>query len=324
MSQFHYLSDAEITNVISDNAQSLRACQLDSTSTFLVLTISEESEYCKPTALKKMLGNLWAVGMVPRLYKAAGSNDIQIFIAFSEVVKTEEMAKAISVYLEKCGFETTSGVLTIHSSQPFAIPLQKGFCWLNDSFEPKLRRDEVSLPAALAVFLRDLDTAAVSPVTLESNLNRAVKTIDEIQGFTTDESSNSDSDSMDIESVAEEIDQISPIVLEEKVALRSKTALLSEPTLLSATAETEPEAFHATEVQFTDKTVGMQLLLFPIDVTPEISALPKGRPKRGKRPRSNLPDGSQLTGVPQTEFSPTEQPGILAQSLFDKEVFEKH
>ncbi|MBP9811334.1 hypothetical protein KBF38_23710 [bacterium] len=395
MSQFHYLTDEEIASAITDGAQSLRACLLDSVSAYLVLTIPEASEYRQSLPLSQLLGNLSEVGVLPRLYKAAGSDDAQIFIAFSAPVKTEEIAHDLGVYLGKCGFKPAPGSLTIHSDQVFPIPLQPGFCWLNESFEPKLHRDEVSLPAAMAIFLRDIETAAVCPVSLQTKLARAeaicAETSEETRA-TRGPSETSFDFPPDVDEVGcEEIKQSHQIILnEDQIAIAepkpiAESTLLPEPihsevldflaievepTIVSnepnsdsildvadhRSEETDqllrmtlaealptiaqpeqileqaliPESlqsngfdFPATEVEFTDKTVGMQLLLFSTDLLPEISALPKGRPKRGKKPRSSLPDSSDSASPAQTKFFPIELPGNLAQSSTNQEGCER-
>lgn len=395
MSQFHYLTDEEIASAISDGAQSLRACLLDSVSAYLVLTIPEASEYRQSLPLSQLLGNLSEVGVSPRLYKAAGSEDAQIFIAFSAPVKTEEIAHDLGVYLGKCGFKPAPGSLTIHSDQVFPIPLQPGFCWLNESFEPKLHRDEVSLSAAMAIFLRDIETAAVCPVSLQTKLaqteaicvdaseetratrgpsetsfdfppdvdevgceeiERSLQIIldedqiaiaepkpiaestllpepihSEVLDFLAIEveptivSNEPNSDSiLDVtDHGSEEIDQLLHLTLAEVLPTISQPEQILEPALITESLQSNGFDLPATEVEFTDKTVGLQLLLFSTDLLPEISALPKGRPKRGKKPRSSLPDSSDRASLAQTKFFSIELPGDLAQSSTNKEECER-
>ena len=391
MSQFHYLTDEELASAVYDGAQSLRACLLDSVSAYLVLTIPEASEYRQSLPLSQLLGNLSEVGVLPRLYKAAGSEDAQIFIAFSAPVKTEEIAHDLGVYLGKCGFKPAPGSLTIHSDQVFPIPLQPGFCWLNESFEPKLHRDEVSLPAAMAIFIRDIETAAVCPVSLRTKLAQAEvicveaseetratrgpsktsfdfppdvdevgceeierslqiildedqiaiaepkpiaestllpepiysEVLDflaiEVEPTIVSNEPNSDSILDVADHSSEEIDQLLHMTLAEALPTIAQPEQILEPALIPESLQSNGFDFPATEVEFTDKTVGLQLLLFSTDLSPEISALPKGRPKRGKKPRSSLPDSSDRASLAQTKFFSIELPGDLAQSSTNKE-----
>lgn len=103
MSQFHRLDDNEIAESISVHAKTLRACLLDSRSTYIVLTVPSASPFRASEKLIPLLGNLSRIGMIPRFYKATDSDDIQIYIAFSAPVKTEEMSKKISDFLD-CDF----------------------------------------------------------------------------------------------------------------------------------------------------------------------------------------------------------------------------
>ncbi|MBA3994812.1 MAG: hypothetical protein C0469_14935, partial [Cyanobacteria bacterium DS2.3.42] len=171
MSQFHRLNDNEIAESISVEAKTLRACLLDKRSTYLVLTVPSASPFRASEKLIPLLGNLSRIGMIPRLYRAPDSEDVQIYIAFSAPVKTEEMSRKISDFLDNCGFEQESDAIVLHSCErPFALPLQPGFAWMNESIAPKVRREEISLPAAIAMFLRDLENSAVCPQQIESAL----------------------------------------------------------------------------------------------------------------------------------------------------------
>jgi hypothetical protein len=163
MSQFHYLEDKEIMSALADGAQIFRACQADAESTYLVLTVPESSEYRNASVFSDLVGLLAKLEATPKIYKAAGSNDIQIFLSFSEPVKTEEIAYALTNHLNKHGFAIGPNHLIVHIDEPFVIPLQNGFCWLNDLYEPKLQRDEIALHDAMAFFLKELDTDTSCP-----------------------------------------------------------------------------------------------------------------------------------------------------------------
>lgn len=258
--------------------------------------------------------------MIPRLYQASDSEDIQIYIAFSAPVKTEEMSKKISAFLDSGGIETGSDALVVHSCEkPFALPLQPGFAWLNESLAPKLQREEISLPAAIAMFLRDLDSSAVCPqqieLALETESQQCIQT--------------------EILSCSDDIaiaDPISAFTCDAQVKIETDTAIedvaeskKSEDLAVDFSVPVAPQMVEvpAYEDAVTDNSPGMQLLLFPTAKPPDVSALPKGRPKRGKRPRSNLPDSSDAVAPAQTKVFSIPSVADSAQSLFDKEVFEK-
>lgn len=319
MSQFHRLDDSEITESISENAKTLRACLLDSRSTYLVLTLPSGSPFRDTEKLFSILRNLSRIGILPKLYTATDSEDIQIYIAFSEPVKTDEMGNKISTFLNDCGHEQGNDALIVHSCEkPFALPLQPGFTWLNDTIEPKLRRDEISLPAAIAMFLRDLDNSAVCPRQIESALETESQSRVQTKSF-----SRSDDTAIG--------NSLDPVINEDALEVESETAIEqsseapnTEELVLDFSVPAAPQIveFRATDVAIADNSSGMQLLLFPT-AKPETSALPKGRPKRGKRARSNLPDSSDAAAPAHNKVFSIASVADSAQSLFDKEVFEK-
>jgi hypothetical protein len=319
MSQFHLLDDSEIAESISENAKTLRACLLDSRSTYLVLTVPAASPFRASEKLTPILGNLSRIGMLPRLYKATDSEDIQIYIAFSEPVKTEEMSKKISAFLGSCGFEQGSNMLVVHTcEQPFALPLQPGFAWLNESLEPKVRREEVSLPAAIAVFLRDLDNSTACPQQIEAALETESHSCFQNEKLTC-------SDDIAIaSSINSSACEVAPEVeIETAIKHVSESAMTEELALdFSVPAAAQIVGFPTQEIAVTDSLPSMQLLLFPTAKQPETSALPKGRPKRGKRPRSNLPDSSDAVTPARTKVFPIDLLANTASTLFEKGVFE--
>ncbi len=318
MSQFHRLDDNEIADSISTDPKILRACLLDSHSAYLVLTVPSASPFRASEKLVPLLGNLSSIGMIPRLYKATDSEDIQIYIAFSAPVNTEEMSKKISAFLDNYGFKQGRDTLIAHSCEkPFALPLQPGFAWLNESLAPKLRREEISLPAAIAMFLRDLDSSAVCPQQIEL----AIET--ELQQCFHAEILNC-SDDIAI------ADPISVVTCHAQVETETAIEDIAESKKSddSAVDFTVPAAPLIVDSPVQENVVinnspGVQLLLFPTASPPEVSALAKGRPKRGKRPRSSLPDSSDPAIPARTKVFSIPLMADSAQSLFNKEVFDK-
>lgn len=308
MSQYHYLADDEINASIADKSLTFRACLLDAFSKYLVLTIPENSPFLEQTSIAQIVQLLVEVGITPKLYKAGGSDSVLVFLSFSEPVKTAEMRECISSFLAASGFTQTEHKLTVHSTEiPFSIPLQPGFSWLNDRLETKLSRDSISIPAATAMFLHDLDAAAVSPETVQDNIKErstvapsariapeAIKSICELAA---------DSELVSIETPPTQLDDQTSNVdspLSQLVEEQSEPALKPNLQHESLDAPTEAVADLPTHEPSIESDVGLQLLLFPV-VPDGISALPKGRPKREKRARSNLPDNSKRSDTEQTD-----------------------
>lgn len=319
MSQFHYLTDEEINAATSGSSQTLRACLLDTSSKYLVLAIPESSPILEPATLALMVRFLAEVGMRPKVYKDSDSQSVQIFLSFSEPVKTAEMAECISNYLATRGFTQTASKLIIHSTEvPFAVPLQPGFSWLNDDLEIKLSRDSISIAAATAMFLHDLDSAAACPATVLERLKEISTPAPSVQIEPTF-----------IESICELASDSNPGSIQNslKQAVEEESAA-DMPLACVAELETEvelvtfkPDAVEVApdKISIVGSEEGVQLLLFPT-IANGISALPKGRPKREKRARSNLPDSSETSNAEPNQFLSTPLLAELADLIQTKEV----
>ena len=99
MSKFHHLSDDEILECLSAQSQTIRACHLDSKTSFLVITIPSDSIYRSVDRLRELVRCLTRIGLVPNVYKAAASDDVQIYLSFNETALTAELARALARYL---------------------------------------------------------------------------------------------------------------------------------------------------------------------------------------------------------------------------------
>ena len=281
MSKFHYLSDDEITECISGQSRTLRACLLDTETSFLVITAPPIANHQSADNLRQLLDCLKLIGLIPNVYKAAASEDLQIYLSFNKAAKTTELAQGLECYLSSIKLDAAENCFVHHSTQSlFTLPLQAGFCWLNEDFSVKVNRDDIALPAAMAMFLRDLERAAVNPSLL---LEWETK-----------------------ESVFMPLQNEYPTAsfdatLEADSAHYVVTELETEPA--SICCQSQPEArvrLQPQRRQYRLPTIesersrrtGMvnQLKLFSVAPARTISELPKKQVKRGRRPRSSLPD----------------------------------
>lgn len=167
MSRFHYLTDDEIAASIEKDSAYVRAVALDDMTRLLVMTIPTGSRYNDKDQFARLLACLRALQLNPKAYRAADSEDIQVFLPFSEASNTASASRVLSRELVKESFEIAAHSLIVHStSEPFALPLQARFAWLNDDLSVKVLRDDIALDAAIALFLADISRAAVSPAVL--------------------------------------------------------------------------------------------------------------------------------------------------------------
>lgn len=300
MSQFHYLEDDSILASLGGSSKSLRACLLDKKTNFLTLSCPTGDEGLELDLAKIAIEQLRSVGLKPNLYKESGSNAVQIFLAFSEPVDTDFAATAIAALLK-------TQALVVHDVEtPFVLPLQLGFAWLNNDFSVKVECDQIAIEAAMAMFLHDLDSNSVSPDVLATLAQ-------------TEEASCSTEPLFlkNIETVQFDFDQ--PDL--EETQIESVEADLpidiSESPIINRPPAEMPGVSNQVPVPG-----GQQLLLFPVE--PRIVQLehPKERPKRQKRPRSDLPADTQSEVFIPTLFTsiPTDALGVL-QPL--KEAFDE-
>lgn len=256
MSQFHYLSDMEMLASISSNARHFRACLPDQKATFIVGNFSPSNDFSSNEALITLVDQLRNYGFKPNLYREANSDSVQIYISFTETVMTDVVAE---IFSSLCA---SVGAVFHGTDRPFVLPLQKGFCWLNDDLSVKLSRDDISLDSAMAMFLHDLESTAVSPQFLSEIESK----------LTQDTGAEELSKQYAVDFAGDETPFIGSICAGELVL----------------TEQTE-------SVEKIPCEGGEQLLLFPFDVMPIQPELPKERTKRARLARSNLPDGSLKT-----------------------------
>ncbi|GEM_PF-1788953 len=163
MSQFHYLTDEDILASIDNDASYLRACAFDDKTTFAVVAVPSSSRYSGPGQSSRLIMLLSQHGLVPTPYKASGSDDLHLYLTFEEAINSNELGQRLRSLLMHGGFEISPDTLIVYPSEtPLALPLQKGFAWLNEDLQVKLCRDDISLESALALFLADMKRNANS------------------------------------------------------------------------------------------------------------------------------------------------------------------
>ena len=158
-SQFHHLSDEEIVEAISGQATFLRACMADVETRFVTILLEESSFYRSAEGLEKIRDCLRCLGINQfKLYTFEESEEWQLFAFFKRPVNSEKIAGQLSSWLRRNGIVPgTAGVRIFPGADPFCLPLQPGFTWINDNGQVIVCRNEVSSEAALALFIADLE-----------------------------------------------------------------------------------------------------------------------------------------------------------------------
>jgi hypothetical protein len=291
MSQFHYLTDEEITASIDKNAVHVRAAALDEATRFLVLTVPADSRYAHPDSFSKLISALTSLSLRPKSYRAADSEDIQIFLPFSEHASTAALHKVLSRELMQSGFEISPQTLVIHSTvEPFAMPLQAKFAWLNDNLTVKLLRDDIALESAIALFLADIARSSVEPSVLLNCLSTPIF------------------EDTSIESVCSEVEHSA-----NSSADKTPAATENDPVSL-----TKPQALTAQ----TANSSGTQLQLFPTAVLQSNIEEPIPIRQKRRRPRSDPQAARAEPHAANPEFFPS-KPEANSGHLLTKRRFIK-
>lgn len=305
MSQFHYLEDEAIVSSLGNSAKNIRACLSDKRARYIVLSIAERGDGAHIDIAKDAVERLHSAGMKPNIYRESGSSSIQIFLAFSGLVDIAHTAEAVARFMQ---LEN----MTAHSETPFVLPLQQGFAWLNQDLSVKVECDQIALEAAMAMFLHDIELNAMPADFLET-LNQQHELTKETGEI----------------SVSEELEP-QEILEQDADKGQLNTTEMIEDIVPVQDSGAELEVFAPIEVPpaepsdtITELPVsgGQQLLLFPVEPQLVHLELPKERPKRGRRPRSNLPDAAQTEPSALNFFTipPKDAQGALP---FSKEVFD--
>lgn len=293
MSQFHYLTDEEIAAAINKDAVYVRATALDDTTTFLVITVPANSRYKDQEHFARLIAALRVLCLNPKVYRAADSEDIQVFLPFTESTDTGAVQRVLTRELMNKGFEIAAHSLVIHSTyEPFALPLQAKFAWLNDDLSVKVSKDDIAIDAAIALFLADMGRAAVSPSVL---LDRPVSPVIALTAYT-------DATSHEPLKVIEEI--APPVVLE------NVQPVLCEPTVEEVLAIEPPQGIGAQ----------LQLFFVPIGQKPQGEPAPVRR-NRKRRPRSD-PQAPRAE-PPANNLFPTISTDNFSSSNHQKEVNQR-
>lgn len=167
MSQFHYLTDEEIDSCIETDSVYIRAVSLEENTSYLVISIPEGSRYLLPEQFARLNSLLESLSLAPKCYREGDSEAVQIYLPFTEKADTDSLHRVVVRELVNQSFEIAAHSLIVHAAdEPFALPLQAGFAWLNSNLSVKLLRKDISRDSAIALFISDLQRAAVSPLVL--------------------------------------------------------------------------------------------------------------------------------------------------------------
>lgn len=177
-SQFHHLADEEILEAISGKATFQRACMADKQTRFVTIMLDKDSYYLTVEGLGKIRDCLRCLGVNQlKLYSLEELEQWQLYAFFEETVDSERVSTLLSAWLRRNGIVPgTAGVSLFPGPEPFCMPLQPGFSWINDNGQVIVSRNEVSPEAALALFMSDMERTQTDGEELLARLEQILST----------------------------------------------------------------------------------------------------------------------------------------------------
>jgi len=162
VSRFHYLSDDEIAESLTQSSKVQRAVKADTKTQWLAISIAENSIYQNSSSIKLIRDTLKSHSINTVLYQV--ENDLYLFLFFNEQMSTELLSRLMRKWCQAERLDTSPENLRIQSpSEAVPLPLQNDFVWLNDSCVPVLQRKDMAPELALSHFLADFDANAMTP-----------------------------------------------------------------------------------------------------------------------------------------------------------------
>jgi len=159
LSRYHRLTDEEIVQALELKSTTQRATQ------FGALTRIAAIQFCSPNAeanIERLRTFNYALGDSMRNAKAFLVNgDVFVYLFLKTTAPSKELSAVLRTLLEAIGISADefTKVHPEHGAVP--IPLQPGFSWLNFDGAIIVRREEITLESALAMFMSELGKIAL-------------------------------------------------------------------------------------------------------------------------------------------------------------------
>ncbi len=159
MSQWHYLSDEEITACLKADSSIHRAFGPMDKTQFVVIQIDGTKSATALQTAKSLHKQLKDIDLKPKSFYIEELDLRQIYLFFSEPVKTSQVTTLLHSWLQNNWFSVAADAVTILPSEhPLHVPVQGNFCWLNDDFNSVVKASEIAYMNAISMFMQDLRT----------------------------------------------------------------------------------------------------------------------------------------------------------------------
>lgn len=172
-SQWHYLTDEEIASAITSRSSLFRAFGNQEKTSFVVIQVQGNSDQSPMQTVKHLHKLCMQKGVKAKPYYLKELDVWQLFIFLSEPTATLEATTVVENWLSTSWFAVDSETVSVlPNGSPLPIPLQAGFTWLNDNFDPVVSASDISLENAASMFLRDMSDCSNAMETLCQLANR--------------------------------------------------------------------------------------------------------------------------------------------------------
>ncbi len=180
MSRFHFLSNEEIQECISAQTDVERSIVLDETARLAVIEVPSASIYHNSESILELRRLLWSHTIKTVLYEFR--SDWFIYIFLDQPLLQGQLNTFLSKLLQAMHYSLDSTNLKVHSSsrgsESLALPLQKGFAWLDEQCRPLIHRDSITCLDSLQNFFEDFENAVNQSEHLHSYISSWLLQID--------------------------------------------------------------------------------------------------------------------------------------------------
>ncbi|QQR59767.1 MAG: hypothetical protein IPG59_09855 [Candidatus Melainabacteria bacterium] len=174
MSPYYQVTDEEVISSISSKEGMYRAFALGIKERFYVIEIMQEDVDADPLIIPSLIGHLQKLNVKARVFRAGCSNVMQVFLYFDSKIKVSEVADGLHMFLHQSGFDTNK-IRILKEDDCFALPLIDGFEFLNESYEPVIKRQEIALEPALALFMTQMVKVQSNATEFRETLRKSVQ-----------------------------------------------------------------------------------------------------------------------------------------------------
>lgn len=160
-SKFNYFTDENLLEVIDLKWERPVAISLDRRSHLAVLSLKIEDPEERVEKQSALVKQLRAIGVEkPCSYIVNELGEINVYLCFDEEFDSVSLHPLLKNWLMHCEMELDVQVVAV--GEPLELPLQREFAWTTNHCTPLIRRMDIALEPAIAMFLSNLSKGLLS------------------------------------------------------------------------------------------------------------------------------------------------------------------